>query len=714
MRERLRNVNPTVDSGPPMSMRAPISIHSKSFRSRTTRQKHGEAAFSKNNKHGGPRANKAADWDGSSASVGGFGGLAKHGPDHVGTLSGKVLDLIAEEVQSITENQGRHSSLRNLAEVALAEQEQPPQIPSRPAPVQETRASVRMSRRTEPVQLRPGRGRTAAADQPLETGWSTCATQPSANTSNLTLRGTKQTSGPRPPMCATVEPPPGSQSASHAHALPQPAHQCTQQESDQHAGSAPGTPHSGAWPLRLQINPTPRKEAPEEVVRGNRTNYKLSASGTFCVGDFRIRRTGLAQTPGLGPGTPSLLEGPENDPPLISSAKSPAIVPRRGQTLEHGGLTGEAPGEDCPTSRFVDLGVLGKGSSSVVYKAVDLHSLRLVARKQLPMYDDQKRKQLVQELRALRSNQGPGACPHIVQFYDAFSSPQIGSVSMVVEYMDGGSLQDMIDLKGTLPEPVLGPVAHKVLLALDWLHTHQRMHRDIKPANLLIDHGGRVKLSDFGIARDMQECECAESFVGTFTFMSPERIGGDAYSYPADVWSFGLTILTCYLGRFPYSSSSGYWGLLNDIRDHPAPSAPATASKDFASFISACLHKDPSKRPSVSQLLAHKFVQSAAQSHEPTDNAAFTRPRQRRASRANPQADLELEEIICAVKAYYESLWREQARSGAALTVPSFTREQVAVLSRQMGIDEKAVRLRFAVLLRDLRLSNMRASGEFI
>lgn len=104
-----------------------------------------------------------------------------------------------------------------------------------------------------------------------------------------------------------------------------------------------------------------------------------------------------------------------------------------------------------------------------------------------------------------------------------------------------------------------------------------------------------TQVSDFGIVKDVGDSVgAAETFVGTFTYMSPERIAGGSYSYAADIWSLGLTIMTCVLGKFPYSERS-YWGLLNEIKDRPPPQLPATASPEMRDFIEQCLNKDPAK-----------------------------------------------------------------------------------------------------------------------
>jgi len=66
----------------------------------------------------------------------------------------------------------------------------------------------------------------------------------------------------------------------------------------------------------------------------------------------------------------------------------------------------------------------------------------------------------------------------------------------------------------------------------------------------------------------------ASTFVGTLTYMSPERISGEEYSYASDVWSFGLSLLTVALGRYPLQTEGGYWGLLHSLRDEPSPELP--------------------------------------------------------------------------------------------------------------------------------------------
>ncbi|ETV82933.1 STE/STE7 protein kinase, variant 1 [Aphanomyces astaci] len=308
-------------------------------------------------------------------------------------------------------------------------------------------------------------------------------------------------------------------------------------------------------------------------------SYDLSASGTFDAESFQIKQTGITRSPGRSPTQPHDMK-----------------------------------------KHLIKLGVLGKGASGVVHKALHVPSLLLVAVKVIPVFENDKRHQLIAEMKTLYNNlaslsddaeRRKVACPEIVCLYDAFMNPNEGNVSIVVEYMDGGSLQDIVDTGGCTSEPVLANISYRVLKGLRYLHEIHQLHRDIKPSNLLINHFGDVKVSDFGIAKEMENSIAkATTFVGTLTYMSPERIASEAYSYKSDVWSFGLSIMTCALGHYPYTSKGGYWELLHSIRNEQPPKLPLGTdfSPDFQDFLAKCLIKDQNERWSVKELLEHDFL----------------------------------------------------------------------------------------------------------
>jgi serine/threonine protein kinase len=291
---------------------------------------------------------------------------------------------------------------------------------------------------------------------------------------------------------------------------------------------------------------------------------------------------------------------------------------------------------------LVFLHALGQGAGGIVYKAIHRPTMRCVAVKTIPVYDPVKRAQMLKELKALYANMAPilgsptqnedggqggapnmgyssspnrpakaGApCPFIVTFHDAFINSEQCNVNIVVEYMDGGSLEDIIDMGGCDNEDVLSQISYRILQGLRYIHKQHQIHRDIKPANLLINHRGEVKVSDFGIVRELDSTQAAAStFVGTLTYMSPERISGHKYTANSDVWSFGLSIMSVALGTYPLSTTGGYWALLASLNDAPVPSLPADRfSPEFIDFVDQCLERDPSRRPEIDQLMQHPFI----------------------------------------------------------------------------------------------------------
>ena len=141
------------------------------------------------------------------------------------------------------------------------------------------------------------------------------------------------------------------------------------------------------------------------------------------------------------------------------------------------------------------------------------------------------------------------------------------------------------------------------------------MHRDIKPSNVLVNSRGQIKLCDFGVATETVN-SIANTFVGTSTYMAPERIQGGAYSIKSDVWSVGLTIMELAIGRFPFDATDssagdrasagpmGILDLLQTIVHEPAPKLPRSeAFPDILDqFIAKCLLKSPDERPTPREL----------------------------------------------------------------------------------------------------------------
>ncbi|KAF8037588.1 hypothetical protein BT93_B0465 [Corymbia citriodora subsp. variegata] len=262
----------------------------------------------------------------------------------------------------------------------------------------------------------------------------------------------------------------------------------------------------------------------------------------------------------------------------------------------------------CASHEMRIFGSIGSGASSVVQRAIHIPTHRIIALKKINIFEKEKRQQLLTEIRTLCEtpcDQG------LVEFHGAYYIPDSGQISIALEYMDGGSLADILRVKKRIPEPVLSVIFQKLLHGLSYLHgVRHLVHRDIKPANLLVNLKGEAKITDFGISAGLENsmAMCA-TFVGTVTYMSPERIRNESYSYPADIWSLGLALFECGTGEFPYTATDGPVNLMLQILDDPSPSPlDCNFSTEFCSFIDACLQKDADARPTAEQLLMHPFI----------------------------------------------------------------------------------------------------------
>ncbi|CAM9761435.1 unnamed protein product [Ectocarpus sp. 12 AP-2014] len=192
---------------------------------------------------------------------------------------------------------------------------------------------------------------------------------------------------------------------------------------------------------------------------------------------------------------------------------------------------------------------LGRGACSVVKQAQHVETRKLYAIKVFSVFDKDKRSQLLKEVETLSSME----CPSLINFVGGYLKD--GSIHVVLEYMDRGSLSDVIHgWRGMdYGEDLMAAITLQILWGLGYLHYEHHVHRDVKPQNVLLNSHGEVKLSDFGIARELQgEMDLAQTMVGTIRYMSPERLAGDGYGVAADVWSLGVLLLEMAARRLPF------------------------------------------------------------------------------------------------------------------------------------------------------------------
>jgi serine/threonine protein kinase len=261
---------------------------------------------------------------------------------------------------------------------------------------------------------------------------------------------------------------------------------------------------------------------------------------------------------------------------------------------------------------LIKIELLGSGVSGQVFLFQHKLTKKPFAVKVVPLKNDEKMKTSIEtEVKLLHNC----ASANIIRCHASYF--ENGAINIVLEFMDKGTLLDIMKKVKKIPEEILGMISLQILRGLDYLHRVMRIiHRDIKPTNILINSKGQVKISDFGVSSIILDSLVGKNtLVGTYIYMSPERIEGKTYSFDGDIWSFGLSILECAIGYYPYliyaneKTLSDFWTLSNVIIDKPSPALDLSEfSPEFCDFISKTLEKDCSKRLGAKALLSHPFV----------------------------------------------------------------------------------------------------------
>lgn len=204
---------------------------------------------------------------------------------------------------------------------------------------------------------------------------------------------------------------------------------------------------------------------------------------------------------------------------------------------------------------------IGKGGMAQVYTALQGSLDRVVVIKQL-------KKDLDAEART-RFQREAKVCANlhhknIVEIYDYFREG--GEHYLVMEYIEGLSLADIIEKEAPLHPMLAAAIAREVCQALVCAHKNGIIHRDIKPKNILISKDGVVKLTDFGVARDIDapELTTTGAIIGTPFYMSPEQAGGGKAGFQSDIFSLGVVLYEMVTGKKPFVAEENQ-GIISKI-----------------------------------------------------------------------------------------------------------------------------------------------------
>jgi eukaryotic-like serine/threonine-protein kinase len=239
---------------------------------------------------------------------------------------------------------------------------------------------------------------------------------------------------------------------------------------------------------------------------------------------------------------------------------------------------------------------LGMGGMANVYLAEDEVLGRRVAIKILNdrhAGDDQ----FVERFRREAKNAASLSHPNIVSIYDRGEAE--GTYYIAMEYLDGRSLKELIVARGPAPIHLAVDYARQILAALRFAHRHGIVHRDIKPHNVLVDGEGRLKVTDFGIARaGASQMTEAGSIIGTAQYLSPEQAKGASVDQTSDLYSVGVVLYELLTGVVPFSGDTPVEIAMKHLSTVPEPPSAKRADvpRDLDMVVMRALAKDPSER----------------------------------------------------------------------------------------------------------------------
>jgi beta-lactam-binding protein with PASTA domain/predicted Ser/Thr protein kinase len=246
--------------------------------------------------------------------------------------------------------------------------------------------------------------------------------------------------------------------------------------------------------------------------------------------------------------------------------------------------------------RYQVVRKLGAGGMANVYLAEDQELGRRVA---IKILNDRHAgdEQFVERFRREAKNAAALSHPNIVSIYDRGEAE--GTYYIAMEYLDGRSLKELIVQRGPAPITVSVEYARQILSALGFAHRHGIVHRDIKPHNVLVDADGRVKVTDFGIARaGASQMTEAGSIVGTAQYLSPEQARGTDVDQRSDLYSLGIVLYELLTGALPFNGDTPVEIAMKHLSTIPeAPSAKRPeVPRDLDLIVTRALAKDPDDR----------------------------------------------------------------------------------------------------------------------
>lgn len=257
--------------------------------------------------------------------------------------------------------------------------------------------------------------------------------------------------------------------------------------------------------------------------------------------------------------------------------------------------------------------VLGEGAVGVVFAATRLEDGEVVALKVLKRLlsrNEVYRQRFVREARVARDVRHS----HLVPILDLGEA--LGYHYLVVAYVEGGSLAELIEARGALPVEETVRLAAEVAAALDALHRHGIVHRDVKPSNVMLDPEGRAAVTDFGLAKGPAYTVLTKpgQVMGTLDYIAPELIRGEETGPAVDLYALGCMVHECLAGAPPFADRRLFEIAAAHLDDPPPDLSELRADvpRPVAEVVQRAMAKDPAERPRTCIAFANLLRAAAA------------------------------------------------------------------------------------------------------
>ncbi len=247
------------------------------------------------------------------------------------------------------------------------------------------------------------------------------------------------------------------------------------------------------------------------------------------------------------------------------------------------------------SGRYEVLGRIGTGGMADVYKAMDQKLNRYVAMKVLKS-EFREDESFVEKFKTEAQSAAGLQHPNIVSVYDV--GEDRGRDYIVMEFIDGITLKEYIDKKGNLTPKEVISIAIQVCSAMEMAHGNKLVHRDIKPQNIMISKEGKVKVTDFGIAKATSSNTISTNMMGSVHYTSPEQARGGFSDAKSDIYSLGISMYEMITGELPFDGDSTVSIALQHLQDDITPPSDIVPDIPYSleRIILKCTQKSPDRR----------------------------------------------------------------------------------------------------------------------